>query len=86
MRKIYFLIHLSFIWTFLLPEAIAESMAEVGESCETAEPAVEGSNLTPATEAEYYWHSYTMPREGKLLISSGTSDYLAVFTNNCGSL
>ena len=79
MKKIYFLICLSFFCSLLLSEAVA------GESCETA-TAAEGINTVPATTGNNYWYSFTMPSEGKLSISSEVSKYLEVYTNTCENL
>lgn len=53
---------------------------ETGDECELAATATSGTNALPTTFANYYWYRYTMPIDGKLQISSETSQYIAVFS------
>lgn len=59
---------------------------ESGDICTMAEAANEGSNTVPDTYSYYYWFTYTMPKDGKLVVRRDTYGELSVYTNSCDQL
>nr|WKN39486.1 T9SS type A sorting domain-containing protein [Tunicatimonas sp. TK19036] len=57
-----------------------------GEDCSIAATAEIGTNILPATSADYYWYTYTMPSDSRLEITTASSSYVTVYTNTCNNL
>ncbi|WP_375580737.1 hypothetical protein ABWH96_06895 [Marivirga tractuosa] len=58
-----------------------------GESCETAEIAVLGTNSIPSTNVDYFWYTYRMPTDlnQKIIIEAGNDRDITVYSGNCES-
>ena len=61
------------------------SPIEVGEYCGSGASAIEGINTVPVVTWDEYWHRYTIPSDGKLIIRS-TDRYANIYRNTCGNL
>ncbi|MEQ8415690.1 MAG: MBG domain-containing protein [Imperialibacter sp.] len=56
-----------------------------GDYCEIAQAAADGSNELPATSSQYFWYTYQVPSDGKLVISSLTDKYVEIYSGTCNS-
>ncbi|MGB3851830.1 MAG: hypothetical protein WA958_17815 [Tunicatimonas sp.] len=65
---------------------LSVSPLEPGDDCSLATTPVLGTNTIPETSSTDYWYAYTMPSEGKLQISSVTTDFVRVYSNSCDDL
>ncbi len=65
---------------------LSVSPLEPGDDCSLATTPVLGTNTIPETSNSDYWYAYTMPSEGKLQISSITTDFVRVYSNTCDNL
>ena len=54
-----------------------------GEGCNMAAEAVSGINTVPAVVNGEYWYTYTIPQDGRLILTSETSNYVSVYGNSC---
>ncbi|CAD5252318.1 MULTISPECIES: MBG domain-containing protein [unclassified Imperialibacter] len=52
-------------------------------SCEQAVVASTGINTVPATGQDGYWYTYTVPADGKLIVSSSTDLWVNLSYNTC---
>lgn len=59
---------------------------EPGDDCELAVTAASGTNTLPPTLNAEYWYTYTMPSDGKLVITSSSDKYVEFYSNTCGAL
>ena len=59
------------------------SPAEPGGACPLAVEAVNGTNNLPATSEQSYWYKYTMPKSGRLRITSPASKWVNIYSNAC---
>jgi cytochrome c oxidase assembly protein Cox11 len=59
---------------------------EAGDNCGLAVLATEGDNILPTTLNREYWYAYMMPNDGKLQITSSSSEYVSVLSNTCNNL
>jgi len=57
-----------------------------GEVCELPAQAILGTNTVPASEAELFWYSFTMPSSDKKYEISSTSGEYVYVTDNCNNL
>lgn len=70
----------------LLFVLLSLSRISVGQSvCSEAATAIFGTNAVPATSESTYWYKYTMPSDGKLQITSSSSNYVDLFDGTCDS-
>ena len=68
----------------LLLVLLSFSRISLGQSvCSEAVTATLGTNIIPATSEDAYWYKYTMPSDGKLLITSSSSTYVVLYTGSC---
>ena len=65
---------------------LSVSPLEPGDDCSLATIPVLGANTIPETSNADYWYAYTMPSEGKLQISSITTDFVRVYSGACDNL
>ncbi len=52
-------------------------------SCSDAIVATLGENNLSATDAEYYWYSFTMPSDGEIEITSSGTELVYIYSNSC---
>ncbi len=57
-----------------------------GDVCESAAPASKGNNSILESDFDYYWYKYTMPADGKLLVSAGGNISPGFFLGECSDL
>jgi hypothetical protein len=69
----------AFTWTLTVQDD------EVGDYCEIANEAAEGTNELPATSNQYFWYTYRAPSNGKLVINSATDKHIEIYTGTCTS-
>ena len=63
------------------------SMAVIAQdNCGSATMATTGTNSLPETTDTEYWYSFTMPGEGKLQLTSSSSEKVYVYTGSCNEL
>ena len=62
---------------------LTETRTKDGDLCSSAVEASLGTNKLPATYNNFYWYRYTMPIDGKLQITSSSSEYINVFGGTC---
>ena len=66
-----------FDWT------LSWSALETGEACWSAATAQLGRNSVPATDKNYYYYSYVMPQNGKLMVSNDDNKYVHLHVGSC---
>lgn len=66
--------------------SISQGPFAPGTFCEAPTQAVTGTNSLPSTNEEYFWYTYTMQETKKLVVSSSTSNYVTILTNDCEDL
>ena len=59
---------------------------DAGEDCSSAVSPIEGVNQLPVTSYKYYWYKFTMPRDGRLQVTSSSEKEVKVYQGTCNSL
>ncbi|MCP4457760.1 MAG: T9SS type A sorting domain-containing protein, partial [Cytophagales bacterium] len=62
------------------------SLTEEGNNCDFARVVTSGNHTLPVTSSDYYWYKYTMASTAKLVVSSATSNDVALYANTCDNL